>query len=236
MSLKIFACACSLMIGLARATVAAPAAMPPWTHALPLNAEAIHLLTEAAERSPLVTTLLQDLERTDVVVYLADMLPGRPADPSSYLTFLSKEGATRYLMIRIDAWKVTRFERICLLGHELQHALEVAGAPDVLDAESLATLYRRIGWESGQNRFETTAARSMGYQVKAQLFSTMSKGSRKADAVPGRTAETTAASTGAEVSLLPAEPSVLESGGLRFAPYTRFASENRTPDLRPDHH
>ncbi|MEO5761593.1 MAG: hypothetical protein ABIR28_04700 [Vicinamibacteria bacterium] len=191
MSLKIFACACSLMIGLARATPAAPVALPRWTHTLPLNTDAINLLTEAAERSPLVTSLIEELERTDVVVYLTELSPGRPPGPSSYLVFLSEEATTRYLLIRIDKWKLSPFERICLLGHELQHALEVAAAPDVRDTTGLASLYRRIGWESGENRFETTAAKSMGFQVKAELLSTMSKASRKIRSAPIHTAEMT---------------------------------------------
>lgn len=196
MSLKIFACACSLMIGLARATHAAPAALPRWTHTLPLNADAINLLTDAAERSPLVTSLIEELERTDVVVYLTELSPGKPPGPSSYLVFLSEDATTRYLLIRIDKWKLSPFERICLLGHELQHALEVAAAPDVRDATGLASLYRRIGWESGENRFETTAAKSMGFQVKAELLSTMSKASRKTRSAPIRTDEVTALSGG----------------------------------------
>ena len=64
--------------------------------------------------------------------------------------------------------RASRATLIGLLGHELQHAAEIAGEPSVVDHESLAACYRRIGFSSpagGRNRFESTAAIEAGRRV-----------------------------------------------------------------------
>ena len=44
---------------------------------------------------------------------------------------------------------------VALLGHELQHAAEVADAPDVQTVGQFAALYRRIGVPSGAGRYDS---------------------------------------------------------------------------------
>jgi hypothetical protein len=59
-----------------------------------------------------------------------------------------------------------------MLGHELRHAVEVAGAPWVLDESSLAEEYRRIGFPSGGRNgaaFESRAAIDAGERVLREL-------------------------------------------------------------------
>ena len=55
-----------------------------------------------------------------------------------------------------------------ILGHELQHAVEVADAEDVTSAEGLGRLYRRIGVGTGPGMYDTEAARQTGYEVRAE--------------------------------------------------------------------
>jgi hypothetical protein len=63
--------------------------------------------------------------------------------------------------------------QISVMAHELQHALEVAEAPEVTDAASLVDLFRRIGYvkaESGRGiAYETKAARGVGDRVAEEL-------------------------------------------------------------------
>jgi hypothetical protein len=127
------------------------------------------MLADAATRSSIVRSLLEDLERTDVVVYVSDSMSGLPGEPAAYLEFVSYAAGTRYLLVRIDRWKLSPSDRIIWLGHELQHALEVAADPDVKDAAGLARLYRRIGWEGQTGRFDTRGARDTGIRVRNQL-------------------------------------------------------------------
>ena len=145
--------------------------LPPWKHVHPLSAGAVDLIWESAARSSIVLELLQELEETGVVVYLTDVMPGAISGPVSHLVYLSNDENARYLLVRIDHWRATHDEQIAMLGHELQHALEVANAPEVRDAQGLAKLYRRIGWENQKDKFETAAAQNMGYRVRRQLAS-----------------------------------------------------------------
>ena len=63
-----------------------------------------------------------------------------------------------------------RFNLISALGHELQHALEIAAAPDVRDTVTLRTHYLRIGYERmGRGYYETDAALEAGRRVSAEL-------------------------------------------------------------------
>ena len=146
-----------------------PQTPPRWTRTRPLSPGSAALLAIASERSSIVTTLLEDLEQTDLIVYLADSIPWAVSEPASYLTFLSRDGSARYLLVRIDFQRLSPPERIARLGHELQHALEVSVAPEVKDAAGLAALYRRIGWEGEKDRFETDAARATGNRVRSQI-------------------------------------------------------------------
>lgn len=127
------------------------------------------LIAYALDRSPVVTSLVNDLERTDVVVYLH--LPGAMTvnEPPSRLLFVSSAGGVRYLMMQIDPWRTSYPERVALLGHELYHALEVAAAREVNDLGGFRRLYQRIGHEWGGTRFETDAARNAEREVRKDL-------------------------------------------------------------------
>lgn len=159
-----------LVLGAVETAMAAGAAASAWRHTVPLGRWAGDLLREAASESTVVTGLLEALERTDVVVYVTDMKPGRSGSHPASLTFLSHDPTGRYLVIRIDPWHASRHDRMALLGHELQHALEVASASDVLDSASMIRLYRRIGWEADALKFETKAAQTAGLNVRRELF------------------------------------------------------------------
>ena len=140
-----------------------------WTHVRPQSREAGLLVDFAADASPLVAKLLDDLEQSDVVVYLTDSMPGVFTGASSSLRFVTTEGSTRYLMIRVDFMRLLASDRVVALGHELQHALEIAAAPGVREEIHIADLYRRIGWEASPDRFESDAAQATSRAVRREL-------------------------------------------------------------------
>lgn len=158
-----------LALAVVQAAAAAEPPRPTWTHTRPVTVSAAALLAHAAERSSIIRGLLEDLERTDVVVYLTDSMAGLESEPRAYLRFVARAAGIRYLEVRIERWQAWPHERIACLGHELRHALEIAAAPDVVDAGGLSSLYRRIGWECDTGRFETHAARATGHRVRHQL-------------------------------------------------------------------
>jgi hypothetical protein len=75
-------------------------------------------------------------------------------------------------MVRV-ACSLSGPSQIAILGHELQHALEIANAASVVDEESLALEYRRIGFASGGLRrgtgYDSRAAIDAGHRVWSEL-------------------------------------------------------------------
>ena len=98
------------------------------------------------------------------------MISVGPPQPNGLTTYLTYHGSTRlmaaagghrYVAIWIDSeWRADRRQtrRVALLGHELQHAVEISREPDVVDQTSMISLFERIGRETAHNRFETDAA------------------------------------------------------------------------------
>ena len=111
------------------------------------------------------------LNRSDVIVYI-ERLMTMPRDTLGRLTIVPIKGGSRYLRIQIRQG-LTRHEAIAVIGHEMQHALEVALATEVRDATGLIQLYERIGHSSGgEHAYDTNAAQDTGRQVKRELTST----------------------------------------------------------------
>jgi len=159
----------AILCGLVATHALAAPARPAWTHTRPLSQSAADLLTRAAQRSVTVRAELQALEQTDVVVYLVDAMAREGSGVRASLAFVAFAAGTRYVLVTIDRWRLHPCEAIAWLGHELQHALEIASAPEVKEAAQMARFYHRIGWEHQRDRFETDAARAAGHRVRDEL-------------------------------------------------------------------
>jgi hypothetical protein len=90
-------------------------------------------------------------------------------DAAAHLAFAAAAAGTRYLHITLDTWRAGGWDAVPLLGHELQHALEVAAAPEVKDIWTFERLYFRIGWRSGTGAYETELARTTGRRIQEEL-------------------------------------------------------------------
>ena len=130
------------------------------------------LVEEAARRSPEVRTLLDQLEDTDVIVYVR----GRNfEDPEldGRVALLAVTNLQRYLVIEISSLETT-IVQMATLGHELYHALEIAREPSIVDIRSLEAHYRRIGDQQGDAigrlTFETEAAFEAGRRTRRELL------------------------------------------------------------------
>jgi hypothetical protein len=124
-------------------------------------------------RSPTLQALANRLEGSNVFVYvLFDHL--MKSQLAGHLTWMGRSGPFRYVRVAING-ELTSDVAIATLGHELQHAVEVAEASDVVDQPSLVELYRRIGMPSrsgSEAGWETTAAQAMTTQVRRELIAT----------------------------------------------------------------
>ena len=121
-------------------------------------------------QSPSFRALLDQLEETDIVVYVE--CARLPARVDGQLTFVAAAAGTRYVLVRI-AWDLPLARKIAILGHELQHALEIARSPDVVSAETMAAAYQRFGFtrNRGTKRvdFDSVAAIDAGMTIWREL-------------------------------------------------------------------
>ena len=142
---------------------------PP--HVRGATLDAALLLDEARARSATVRELLDRLEHSDLLIYVryewfsSASLRGR-------IGFVATGHEQRLFAIEIDCRRA-RPDQIAALGHELRHAVEIADAPSVWDARSLAALYASIGELTGYNSFgdtyETAAAAETGRRVRSEV-------------------------------------------------------------------
>lgn len=101
------------------------------------------LLAMGYRGSPTLRQIVDRIERSDVIVYIVAQ-PFEWRRTAGTMQFVTSAGGARYLRITL-ATQLPASATIGLLGHELQHALEVALEPWVVDGATLETLYRRIG-------------------------------------------------------------------------------------------
>ena len=150
---------------------AALAQQAPATHVRAESAEFRALIQRAASDSPTVNALIDRLNRSDVVVYvrhgrLSWTLDGRTG-------LFAVNGSTRYLVVEL-ACPRSALTLAATLAHELQHAVEIADSPAIVDAASLERFYTVVGERAGapgRLLFETAAARAVGSRVRREIGS-----------------------------------------------------------------
>src|SRR5919109_1124611 len=90
------------------------------------------LIATGIERSPTFASLVDDLEQSDVVAFV-EASRQLPSTLSGYLMFVTNTSACRYVLIRVTT-RYTDVQTIGTIGHELQHAAEIAAHPEVVDS------------------------------------------------------------------------------------------------------
>jgi hypothetical protein len=129
------------------------------------------LLEAGVARSPSLRALVERLASSDVVVYLR--CAALPPHLDGRLTFVSAVGGFRYVLVHIAAER-SALRKIAALGHELQHAVEIAAHPEIVDHRSLARAYAAFGFERraeyyAATAFDTLAAMAAGEQVRREI-------------------------------------------------------------------
>ena len=128
------------------------------------------LLDQGTRELPTLRALVERLASSDVVVYLHCERGASPHLTDGRLTFLSAVGGFRYVVVRVS-FVGSRERQLAILAHELQHAVEVADTPAIVDEATLEREYRRMGFENtllsapGGLAFDTKAAVATGEQV-----------------------------------------------------------------------
>jgi len=141
------------------------------THLRADTADVAALIAEGAAQSPSFRALLDRIDGSDVVAYArlrtfaSTALEGR-------VMFVSSAGGLRYVVIELACGR-RRAAQLATLGHELQHVVEIASAPSIVNSRTLASHYERIGERTNANpgltMFETDAAREAERRVRHEL-------------------------------------------------------------------
>jgi hypothetical protein len=130
----------------------------------------IDLVEKGLRGSETFRSLYRRLEQADVVVKLRRG-PER-AQVSGYNQFVTTAGGFRFLVITLSAGQPND-DAVALLGHELQHAVELADETGVTDVRAYEQMYERIGHRSCVSErtrcFDTYEAARVGGQVRAEL-------------------------------------------------------------------
>ena len=137
----------------------------------PVGSRITALLERGYAVSPTLAILVDALEHTDIIVHVTEcwLVDGAYSGDTQ---LVATAGRQRYLRIRLDV-RLRDEAAIAMLGHELQHAWEIAAHPWVSDQKTLHQLYVQIGYESQRalrsHAVETTAARDTARDVLNEL-------------------------------------------------------------------
>ena len=143
-------------------------ALPPAVR--PLDAWAAESLARATQRSALVRELLATIASGHVVVHV-ETAAVMPAGLGGMTRFVSTSHGFRYLRITLLRGLEPR-ERATMLGHELQHASEIAES-SASDQDGVRRLFEDLNGVAHSHRvsFETRAAVIAERQVSLELRS-----------------------------------------------------------------
>lgn len=136
----------------------------------PLDPWATESLDRVIQRSALARELMGRLESSDLVVYI-ETLTVMPADLAGTTRFMTSAGGYRYVRISLRRG-MDATERAAILGHELQHACELADST-ATDLPGVRRLYERLGHRISRSEelFETREALQAGQRVLLELRS-----------------------------------------------------------------
>jgi len=148
-------------IGIGRVTAAAQSRVRP---TFPRARKA---LEAGRARSPTLRSLVDTIDRSNVIVHIVDgSCPGPRTRACT--TFVAQSGGSRYLRITIAEFLPPE-AIIVVLAHELQHIAEIAEAPEVNSGGKLATLFAHAGWSAGHGSFESRRAIDLSTRVAGEL-------------------------------------------------------------------
>jgi hypothetical protein len=125
-------------------------------------------LRDAIDGSAAIRRMVAILDASDVIVYF-ELQPALPLTLRAGVSFAGAGGRFRYLRVALNPGN-TRGETLAMIGHELQHAVEIAAAPEVRSTAALRRFYKRIGMAGGTaETWDTQAAREMGRRVTREI-------------------------------------------------------------------
>jgi len=146
-----------------------PSLMAPDARVRGVSARVVGVINGGSARSRTFRALVDQISRTDGIVYVAEGQCGNGVRACLLLT-MTLMGPNRVLRILVDP-KKDDCELVRSIGHELQHAIEVLSHRTVRSGSAMTLLYKKEGSKEG-GHFETDAAIRTGNAVRAELPAT----------------------------------------------------------------
>ena len=143
-----------------------PSVMASDTRVRGASARVVAIINKAAAQSETFRGLVDEIDHTDGIVYVAKSDCGSGVRACLLLT-MTMMGPNRLIRILVDPRAADR-DLMASIGHELQHAVEVLSYPSVRSSSQMILLYKRICDVCGRS-FETNAAVRAGDAVRAEL-------------------------------------------------------------------
>jgi hypothetical protein len=162
------------------AVAKSPAPANPFARVRPMQPLVEKLVATGMGRSAAFRQLVRQIEASDVIVYIEarrDLRAGLGAS----MRFIATSASDRFVKIHLDA-NHNPHVLVALLGHELQHVVEVAQNRSIRSADDLRVFYKKLGLRTGPDSYDSEAARQMGYLVREQLLGRPSSDLRMAAA------------------------------------------------------
>lgn len=141
-------------------------------HLRPLTDTAKEVIKRGLAESATFRDLVQRLDRSDVIVYVEEDVY-QPKALAGRLSFLTTGGGFRYVRVWLQ-WRSYDIQQVATLAHELQHALEIAERPEVVDQESLGRAFEHLGHQrraayGPSGMYDTAAAVEAGDRVWREI-------------------------------------------------------------------
>ena len=134
----------------------------------PVDAWADAVFRLARQRSALVRAMVSELDGSNVIVHIESSRL-LPFGIGGVTRFVTSQGGYRYIRITLSVW-LTPSNRVAILGHELQHAIELAHA-DATDIAALRRLFTSEGAYAVRtdDYFETREAVRVEKRIRREL-------------------------------------------------------------------
>jgi hypothetical protein len=127
----------------------------------------VDAIARGTAASPTLRRLIDNIDATDGIVYVDDGQCGHSVRACFIPTVLIA-GPNRVLRILMSVRKAPGCELVEVIGHELQHAMEILGDPRIRTDLQVHNFFDVIGRHPEAGRFETSAARQVAVAISRE--------------------------------------------------------------------
>ncbi len=157
-----------------QAQTASGSATDPASRLRPASTFVAGVIEEGACRSATLRSMVATLQTTDLIVYVT-MVPVSDHRVAAGLQYLGATTTHRILQV-VLRFPLDRIARMAMLGHELQHVIEVASAPEIRSQKTLEDYYRAHGVPGAtESTYETDTARRTELRVREEVTARFTK-------------------------------------------------------------